>query len=577
MMDAADGGPARILVVEDSVTQALNIRHMLERRGFSVDVAGSAEAALESLGRRVPDLVIADYHLPGMNGDELARQLRMNVHTRALPVLMLTEARERDLERRGLESGVDAYVGKSSDEELIVLRMRALLRTRESTTSAEADPADASAFRRARILLVEGPGLDPDRLGATLGRQAYEVARAAGPDAALADLQERGADCVVVDLTGAGSEGIALCRRLSALRSDAEAQGLALPFVVVGIGGTEGDERTLLDSAFAAGVDDLVPASRDPEVAGLRIRALVRRKLLQDENRRIDVENRARELAVARARAEAAAAEARATVAEALAETNRELENAYERLKETQGQLVQAAKMASLGELVAGIAHEINNPLAFLLAHQQTVERIVEETVAIEGLYPAAVARLHKARSRLESMRLGMQRIQDLVLNLRSFSRLDSAHHQTVDVPSAIDAVLALLAHKLRDRIAVETRLDAPAELVCSPALFNQVVMNIVGNAADAIEGQGRILIHTRLRDGDYAIEIGDSGPGIPADLCDRIFDPFFTTKPVGSGTGLGLSIAYGVVKAHGGDISVGRSLDGGALFSMRIPQGAAA
>jgi two-component system NtrC family sensor kinase len=571
--------PASILVVEDSPTQALQLRLMLEREGFGVAVSQTAEAGLESLNGHVPDLVIADFHLPGMNGDGLIRQIRMNVRTRALPVLMLTEAHGPDLERHGLESGADAYVPKSSDSHLLLLRIRALLRTRSMPNEAEGQGGGTHAgfvtFRSARILLVEGPASDPERLGRMLDREAYEIERAGGAEAAVALLSAEGArfDGVVIDLTSDAFDGVALAARIAGLRNDAEPGAERMSFIIVGIGATESDDRALLDRAFAVGVDDLVPATGEVELASLRIRALVRRKLLQDENRRIEAELRDRELAVMAARADTAAANAKAAVADALVEANAELESAYGQLKDTQSQLVQAAKMASLGELVAGIAHEINNPLAFLLAHQQTVERLVSEIGAIEGLYPDALARVEKARQRLDAMRLGMQRIQDLVLNLRSFSRLDEGSFQTIDVARSIDAVLALLAHKLRGRIDVETRFSGDAELTCSPALFNQVIMNIIGNAADAIDGPGHISIATETDGEVFEIAVTDSGPGIPDDLRDRIFDPFFTTKPVGSGTGLGLSIAYGVVQAHRGEIFADNAPGGGARFRVRIPR----
>jgi len=292
----------------------------------------------------------------------------------------------------------------------------------------------------------------------------------------------------------------------------------------------------------------------------------VRRKLMQDENWRIEAELREREIALARARAEAASAEA-------LAKANRELEEANDLLKGTQAQLVQAAKMASLGELVAGIAHEINNPLAFIQAHQGTVERLLTE---IEGKLPPEAGlerQVRKSLDRIGAMKLGLGRIQELVLNLRRFSRLDEGDFQTVNVPESIETVLALLGHKLGTRIDVRRHYNAVPDLYCSPALLNQVVMNIVGNAADAIKGSGGIDIETESNETTYTIKITDTGPGIPPELQERIFEPFFTTKPVGSGTGLGLAIAYSVVQAHKGSITVTAGPASGASFIITIPR----
>lgn len=568
-MTALDTAPrrTRVLVVEDSATQALQIRHMLEARGFAVQAVSSAEAALDSLNGELPDLVIADYHLPGMNGDELSRQIRMNARTRALPLLMLTEARERHLERMGLESGADAYVAKSADWDLIVLRMRALLRRRGDQTAVA---AAGTTFRRARVLVADPRPAARADVTALLVQEGYDV-EAAGDAAAVIGAVAGGIDAVIVAMHVDGFDGLALCRRLNGFRNLASPGGGAPSFQIVGIGGDAAMARETLAEAFAAGADDVIPADADAEGVQVRIRTLLRRKLMQDEDRRIDAELRNRELAIERARAEAAAAEAKANLADALAQANAELGHANRSLRDTQAKLVQAAKMASLGELVAGIAHEINNPLAFILAHQGTVERLLGEIEAT-GDDAARRPALAKARDRLGSMRLGLKRIESLVLNLRKFSRLDEGGLQSIDVAAAIETVLALLAPKLSGRIVVVRDFRGPAELMCSPALFNQVVMNIIGNAADAIEGRGTIRIST-AQDGEFCrIGIGDSGPGIPDEMRERIFEPFFTTKPVGTGMGLGLAIAYGIVQAHHGTIAIGNSPEGGASFAICVP-----
>ena len=561
---------AGILLVEDSETQALQLRHMLETNGFHVSWRSTAEAALDSLNEKLPDLVIADYHLPGMNGDELTRQMRLNVRTRALPVIMLTEARERAVERQGLESGADAYISKSAEQELIILRIKALLRRRSSPIGdarEERQSPSFGAFRRACIVVVDDSPTRSTYLQNMLTHEGYAVTGAQNTSEALRLVRSPNStwDCVLVNLLSPSFDGIELCRQLNLYRGLAPLPGTDAPtFAIVGLGNEEGGD--MLARAFAAGVDDIVPSTIEPDVMRVRIRALVRRKLMQDENWRIEAELRERELALARARAEAASAEA-------LANANRELEEANDLLKGTQAQLVQAAKMASLGELVAGIAHEINNPLAFIQAHQGTVDRLLGEIAAKLPAEAGLERQVQKSRDRVAAMKLGLARIQELVLNLRRFSRLDEGDFQTVNVPESIETVLALLGHKLGTRIDVRRRYNAVPDLYCSPALLNQVVMNIVGNAADAIKGTGGIDIETESNKTTYTIRISDTGPGIPPELRERIFEPFFTTKPVGSGTGLGLAIAYSVVQAHKGSITVEAGPQGGASFIITIPR----
>ncbi|KAA2212077.1 response regulator [Teichococcus oryzae] len=562
-----------LLLVEDSETQALQMRRLLEREGFSVACAGTAELALEALNEALPALVIVDFHLPGMNGDELARQIRLNSRTRAIPVLMLTEAREGDLELQGLESGADAYVPKSADRDLLLLRIKALLRRRAATSAGE-HGGGSTAFRRANILVIDDSATFRAYLTGLLAREGYVVR--AEPDAEagleLAGVRPLEWDCVLVNVLSTTYDGTAVCARLNALRGATAtlATGSA-GFQIIAIGTDSAAERETLSHVFEAGADDMVPGVAEPKLLTMRIRAALRRKMLQDEDRRLAEEIRERENSIQRARAEAAAAQAKAALAEALARANAELEDANRQLLDTQTKLVQSAKMASLGELVAGIAHEINNPLAFILAHQRTVERLLDQMQSVLPSEAAAQPLLDKALNRSRSMRLGLRRIEELVAGLRKFSRTDDVF-QRVNVPDAVETVLALLAHKMGERIVVERRFEAVADLHCSPALLNQVVMNILSNAADAIEGRGRIIIHTESDADTYRIAISDSGPGIPAEMRDRVFEPFFTTKPVGAGTGLGLAIAYNVIQAHGGTIAVGEGADGGACFMITIP-----
>ena len=335
----------------------------------------------------------------------------------------------------------------------------------------------------------------------------------------------------------------------------------AAPFLLVGIERKGDVSKELLSRAFDAGLDEFIPALLDDGVLRVRMRAIVRRKLLQDEMQQAEADRQDRAITLERAR-----------MAEALTQANAGLEAANAKLIETQAKLVQAAKMASLGELVAGIAHEINNPLAFILAHQATVQRLLGKIGPEAVPDEAARGFIAKAQDRATAMGAGLRRIQDLVLNLRRFSRMDEGGFQLVDIFESIDTVLTLLSPKLGDRITIGRHYEGPPALWCSPALLNQVVMNIVSNAADAIEGPGQIEI-TATADGNvYLIVIEDSGAGIPENLQERVFEPFFTTKPIGSGTGLGLAIAYTVVQAHKGAITVGRSALGGASFRISVP-----
>ena len=180
--------------------------------------------------------------------------------------------------------------------------------------------------------------------------------------------------------------------------------------------------------------------------------------------------------------------------------------------------------------------------------------------------------KLRKARDRLSEMREGLTRVKELVLDLRTFSRLDEGEYKTVDIVEAIDTVLLLLKHKMNNRIQVEKHYGAARLLHCSAGRINQVLMNLIANAVDAMTAEGRIVITTSQTSEVFSISIRDTGAGIPESIRGKIFDPFFTTKPVGQGTGLGLAISYGIVQDHHGSIQVLSQEGRGTEFLVKIP-----
>jgi two-component system NtrC family sensor kinase len=257
-----------------------------------------------------------------------------------------------------------------------------------------------------------------------------------------------------------------------------------------------------------------------------------------------------------------------------LARTNEKLAKAYGDLQSAQAQLIQSAKMASLGELVAGIAHEINNPLAFALSHLDTARRSLA-TVSSEvtnELPDADRAHWERAQNRLGEMRVGLDRIRELIVKLRTFSRLDEGEYKTVVIPDCVESVLTILRHRLTADTRIETNYGEPKRLECYPGLLNQAIMNVVSNAIDAVDGAGTVTIHTGATGTEYRIVVTDTGPGIPTNLRERVFEPFFTTKPVGQGTGLGLAITYSIIEKHGGAIEIGTAEGGGTAIAMKIP-----
>jgi len=253
---------------------------------------------------------------------------------------------------------------------------------------------------------------------------------------------------------------------------------------------------------------------------------------------------------------------------------NTSLEEANRQLRGTQAHLIQSEKMASLGQLVTGIAHEINNPLAFVINNifliQQALDRLV--TVVPECILPEALPLVDKLRIRINGAREGGDRVKDLVAKLRMFSRLDEGRFLSVNIHESIESVLLLLRHKTDDRIRIERHYGDVDTLSCRASELNQVFMNILCNAIDAIEGSGTITLTTGQCEGTFSISIRDTGKGIPEAIRNRVFEPFFTTKADGDGVGLGLAVSYGIMKAHNGSIELSSKEGEGTEFILRIP-----
>ena len=284
----------------------------------------------------------------------------------------------------------------------------------------------------------------------------------------------------------------------------------------------------------------------------------------------------------------------------ALRQTFQELSTAHETLKTTQNQLVQSEKLASVGHLAAGVAHEINNPVGFISSNMEILEQYIadyakvlkmadhlKESVEQEDLAKAKsiVEEINKLKEEinldyiiddtnklLQHNRNGIDRIQKIVTDLRTFSREDKNVMERVKIEEVIESILTIVQNEIKYKAKLEKNYGDTPLIECNPQRLGQVFINLLVNALHAIEGTGTITINTYKQDEFVCVDVRDTGKGIPPENLNKIFDPFFTTKPAGQGTGLGLSVSYEIIKKHSGRMTVRSTVGEGTTFTVMLP-----
>lgn len=273
---------------------------------------------------------------------------------------------------------------------------------------------------------------------------------------------------------------------------------------------------------------------------------------------------------------------------------NRELEGINHELREAKAQVEQYDKMASIGQLAAGVAHEINNPMGFVFSNLCTLEQYVKEIIELLDMYEhaeesmphalRAAVRALKQQKELEFIRAdlpqlmnesrdGITRVKKIINDLKEFSHVDSFDEwKLADLHAGLDSTLSIVWSEIKFRAEVIKEYGEIPEVECLPSEINQVFINLLINAAQAIESKGVITIRSGIMGGEVFVRIADTGKGIPPEQLKKIFDPFFTTKPVGKGTGLGLSLSFGILQKHGGRIEVQSAPGEGSAFTLWLP-----
>jgi len=409
---------------------------------------------------------------------------------------------------------------------------------------------------RARILLVDDDTANLGILGGLLQPQYDVLAAPSGERALQIASAVPQPDLILLDVLMPGMDGYAVLARL---RDNPATRDIPVIFVT-GMDSIEDEEKGLELGA----VDYITKPYRAPVVLA-RVRNHLElkraRDWLKDQNAFLEAE-------VAR------------------------------RQKENEGiqrRLLQSDKLAAIGQIAAGVAHEINNPVGFVSSNMGSLERyvrdlleILEAYAALEGLVTADSAALAAVRERKEQKNLdflrddimqliaesreGLQRVGKIVQDLKSFARVDDSNWQWADLRGGLESTLNMVSNELKYHCTVHQDYGDLPKVWCLSSQLNQVFMNLLVNAGQAIAGKGDISIRTGQRGEEVFVAIADSGAGISPENQRRLFEPFFTTKPVGKGTGLGLSLAFSIVQRHGGRIEVDSTPGKGSSFTVWLP-----
>jgi signal transduction histidine kinase len=444
------------------------------------------------------------------------------------------------------------------------------------------------------ILIVDDTPTNLEVLSEALTDAGFEVAVATRGESAIKQAEYDPPDMILLDVMMPGIDGFETCQQL---KLNPKTKDIPVIFMTA-----LSDTLDKLKGLSLGAVDYVTKPFQQAEVlARIQIHLKLRNMSLALEEQNIRLKQEVTE----RIAAETALQKLTQELENRVRERTKELSEALQNLQQTQLRLIQGEKLATLGQLVAGVAHEINNPVNFIHGNLEHATHYIEDLLELIQLYQAQfpypnseiedkieeidLEFLNEDLPKvLSSMKVGTHRIREIVQSLRSFSRHDEAEIKKVDVHDGIDSTLTILEHRLKGksdqpRIQVLKEYGNLPQIECYAGKMNQVFMNILSNAIDALDElmetqnssllKPRILIRTEVLKGDrIAIRISDNGLGISEEVQQKLFDPFFTTKPAGKGTGLGMSISYQIVEKHNGSLSCISTLGEGAEFVIEIP-----
>lgn len=556
-----------ILIAEDDATLRSMLIPFFQKRGYRVFPVADGDEAWKILQEKRIQIALIDWRLPKIDGKELCMRIRMHPSIHHTYIVVMTGATDpgRSLEAR--ECGADDFLPKPFDIETLL----GLIQSGERIIRLE------EQYIQLQDVLIKSRNKSRSVLDAL-----HEEILAVDPtleivSANYAFLKQRG--LAFPDVIG------------KSIRNDAfwffdpSLMNLLIADIrkTLKTGSPNRRIRTINVRTLAPLVYEIqtIPILNEKKET-IQV-AILLRNVTEDHRRREEIVQLNQRL--------------KRTLSE-LHSKNEALENTLSRLKETQVQMIQSEKMASIGQLAAGIAHEINNPVGFVSSNLNTLGGYIDDLKAMIAAYRSLLGQAASSRVPLEGIdraldqeaelgidfiledlpqlvresREGLDRIRKIVIDLKDFAHPGEDTLKLADLNQNIDSTLNIVWNEIKYKAVVCKDYGDLPEVNCYPQQLNQVFMNLLVNAAQAISEKGEIHIATRTEADMVTVTISDTGCGIPPEHIHRIFDPFFTTKEVGKGTGLGLNVAYNVIRKHNGTIAVESSPGKGTTFTIRLP-----
>ena len=539
---------AKILIVDDITLTRRQLWDILSEAGYLVAQADSGARAIELANQSIPELIILDVVMPEMNGYQLCTFLKANPHFADIPVIFISSLDETSSKVRGFEVGGVDYIIKPFEKEEVLARVKTHLSIRQLQLSLQAANSEMEAriHQRTAELIAKH-----EQLSSLFQQVRY------------AKIQwEQTMDCIDDIVMLVASDG-------KLLRCN----------------------KALLRFAGVEEYKDLLGLN------WLKLMASCGLDLAKLSNRSEDLyhESSGRWFAVKWYNySDKDGAVIALHDMTAIKKVSDELARAYDDLKTTHLRMVQQEKMASIGQLAAGVAHEINNPMGFISSNLETLGKYADRlrqfvSVQDEALKTLpdreAVGMLAEARKRLKIDYLledipallaesndGAMRVRTIVQNLKGFSRADLTQMEQADINECLERTINIAWNELKYKVTLERDFGELPLVRCYPQQLGQVFLNFLVNAAHSIEQQGTVKVTTRANGQFVSVSVTDTGCGIPEANREKIFEPFFTTKERGMGTGLGLSISYEIVQRHGGSIDVESEVGKGSTFRVNLP-----